>query len=205
MASDRPCASVETRIFSPEGAVVFWFLAAARNSSNKRRRAGLLDDITGRELSVRARGRNAAASGRSGRHRMRVATICVVLIIHVVFFILFAALRSPLPRAGQEEEPSMAFFLPPDEVDTAAEVAPQSPTRAQAARRPIPKRAAAATARSPDAIVRPEPEPPPSAITVPAAPDWRHEMQIAANNAIEAEERKRHQPSPPATGESELP
>jgi hypothetical protein len=29
MASERPCASVETRIFSPENAVVFWFLAAA--------------------------------------------------------------------------------------------------------------------------------------------------------------------------------
>jgi hypothetical protein len=127
---------------------------------------------------------------------MRVATVCVVLIIHVVFFILFAALRSPLPRASQEEEPSMAFFLPPDEVDTAAEVAPQSPTTPQAARRPIPKRAAAATARSPDAIARPEPQSPPNAITMPAAPDWRHEMQIAANNAIEAEERKRHQPSP---------
>jgi hypothetical protein len=31
---------------------------------------------------------------------------------------------------------------------------------------------------------------------VPATPDWRRELQIAANSQMEAEERKRHQPSP---------
>jgi hypothetical protein len=127
---------------------------------------------------------------------MRVATILVVLLIHVVLFILFAAPRIPVPRAGQEEAPSTAFFLPPNEAYTTAEGALQPPTAAQAAHPTSPKRPTAAGAKSPGATVRPEPEPPPSAMTVPAAPDWRREMQIAANNAIEAEESKRRQSSP---------
>ena len=119
---------------------------------------------------------------------MRVATIVVVLVIHVVFFLLFA-LRSPAPRAGKEETPAMAFLLLRDE-------RPQPPTTAQAAQPARPRRATAAPAKSPAAIVTPEREPPSNAITAPAAPDWRHELQIAANNAIEAQERRRHQPSP---------
>jgi hypothetical protein len=127
---------------------------------------------------------------------MRVATILVVLIIHVALFILFATLRTPLPRPDEQEAPSMAFFLPPDEVDTTAKGAPQSPPAAQVAHPTSPQRAAAAAAKSPGEIVRPQPPQPSNSITVPPAPDWRHEMQIAANNEIEAEERKRHKPSP---------
>jgi hypothetical protein len=123
---------------------------------------------------------------------MRVVTIVVVLLIHVVFFILFAALRSPLPRADQKEVASMALLLLPDEVDT-TQGAPR-PTTAQAAHPGSPKRPAPAP-KSAGAIT-PEPQPPSSAITVPAAPDWRQEMHIAANNEIEAEQRKRRQPSP---------
>jgi hypothetical protein len=126
---------------------------------------------------------------------MRVATILVVLIIHVVLFLLFAAPRILVPRAGQEEAPSIAFFLPPDEVDTTAEGAPRSPTAAQAAHPTSPKRPTAAGAKWPGAIVRPESEQSiPS--RAPTAPDWRREMQIAANSEIEAEERKRRKSSP---------
>jgi hypothetical protein len=125
---------------------------------------------------------------------MRVAAIFVVLIIHVVLFVLFAALRIPVPRAGEKEAPSTAFFLPPDAVDTTAEGAPHSPTAAQAAHPTSPKQSIAAGAKSPGAIVRPEPEWPPQ--PAPAAPDWRQEMQIAANDEIEADERKRRKSSP---------
>ena len=121
---------------------------------------------------------------------MRVVTIVVVLLIHVAFFILFAAQRSPVPRAGRKEAPSMAFLLLPDEVNT-TRGAPQ-PTTMHAAHPTSPKRAAP-TPKSTGAV---RPEPPPDAITLPAAPDWRQELQIAANNEIEAEERKRDQPSP---------
>jgi hypothetical protein len=117
---------------------------------------------------------------------MRVATIVVVLVIHVVFLGLFA-LRIPTPRTGKEESRAMAFLLLPDE-------RPQPPTAAQAASRTRLKRAA--PAESPAANVTPQPESPSNAITAPAAPDWRRELQIAANNEIEAQERKRHQPSP---------
>lgn len=125
---------------------------------------------------------------------MRVAAIVVVLIIHVGLFVLFATLRNTLPRSDQEEEvPSMAFFLPPDEVDTTATGAPQPQTVLP--HPASPKRAAGAAVKSPGAIVRREPQPPSNAISVPPATDWRHEMQIAANNELEAEERKRHKPS----------
>jgi hypothetical protein len=126
---------------------------------------------------------------------MRVATTIVVLLIHVVLFILFAAPRIPVPRAGREEAPPIAFFLPPNEADTTAEGAPQPPTAAQAAHPTSPKRPTAAGAKSPGATVRPEPEQPITS-PAPAAPDWRREMQIAANNATETEERKRRQSSP---------
>jgi hypothetical protein len=125
---------------------------------------------------------------------MRVATIVVVLIIHVGFFILFAAQRRYLRHDGQEEAPSMAFFLPPDEVHTITEAAPQSPIAAQAARRTKPKRPAAAAAESPGPTVRPE-QPSKTSSAAPTAPDWRSDMQIAANNEVEAEERRRHKPS----------
>jgi hypothetical protein len=127
---------------------------------------------------------------------MRVAAIVVVLIIHVALFILFATLRSTLPRSEAEEEaPSMAFFLPPDEVDTTATGAPQPLQTALPPHPASPKRAVPAAGQSPGAIVRPEPQPPSNAISVPPATDWRHEMQIAANNELEGEERKRHKPS----------
>src|SRR5882757_4565920 len=111
---------------------------------------------------------------RSGRHRMRFATIGVVLIIHAVFFILFATFRIPLSRSVRDEAPSIAFFLPLNEVATQRDGAPQLPTTARAAHPPSSKRAAS-TPKSPDAAVRPEP--PSNAITVPAAPDWRRELQ----------------------------
>jgi len=125
---------------------------------------------------------------------MRVATIIVVLIIHVGFFILFAAQRRYLRHDGQEEAPSMAFFLPPEQVHTITEGASQSPIAARAAHRTNPKRPAPAAAQLPGPTVRPEP--PSNALAVPAAPDWRSEMRIAANNEVAAEERNRHKPSP---------
>lgn len=124
---------------------------------------------------------------------MRVAAIVVVLIIHVGFFILFAAERRYLRHDGQEEASSVGFLLPPDEVLTITEAAPQSPIAARAAHRTNPKRPAAAAAGSAGPTVRPEL--PSNALSAPAAPDWRSEMQIVANNEVEAEERKRHQPS----------
>ena len=126
---------------------------------------------------------------------MRVAAIVVVLIIHVALFILFATLRNTLPRSEEEEAaPSMRLYLPPDEVDTPVSRAPQPPQSALP--HPVsPKRAAPVAGKPPGAIVRPEPQPPSNAISVPPATDWRHEMQVAANNELEAEERKRHTPS----------
>lgn len=119
---------------------------------------------------------------------MRVATIIVVLVIHVIFFGLFA-LRSPVPRTGKEETAALAFLFLLDE-------RPQPPSTTQAAQRAKPKRATAAHAESSAPIVTPQREPPSNAVAAPAAPDWRRELQIAANNAIEAQERKRHQPAP---------
>jgi hypothetical protein len=55
-----------------------------------------------------------------------------------------------------------------------------------------PRRAGPA-AESPAAPVLPEP--PPESTTPAAAPDWRSEMEIAANNQIENEARKARQPS----------
>jgi hypothetical protein len=80
--------------------------------------------------------------------------------------------------------------------DTTRQNTSQPPTIAQAAQPPRPKRPTAAPAKSAAAIATPEREPAANAITAPAAPDWRHELQIAANNAIESQERRRHQPSP---------
>jgi len=119
---------------------------------------------------------------------MRVATIIVVLVIHVIFFGLFA-LRSPVPRTGKEETAALAFLFLLDE-------RPQPPSTTQAAQRAKPKRATAAPAESSAPIVTPQREPPSNAVAAPAAPDCRRELQIAANNAIEAQERKRHQPAP---------
>jgi hypothetical protein len=124
---------------------------------------------------------------------MRVATIVVVLIIHVGFFILFVAERRYLRQDGQEEAPSTAFFLP-DEAHTITEGAPQSPIAAQTVHRTNPKRPATAAADSPGPTVRPEP-PAKTPSAAPTAPDWRSEMQIVANNEVDAEERRRHKPS----------
>ncbi|MFL6601478.1 MAG: hypothetical protein ACJ8R9_09110 [Steroidobacteraceae bacterium] len=126
---------------------------------------------------------------------MRVATIFFVLIIHVVFFLIFATLRRPVAPAGKQDTPAAAvFFLPPN--DTTRQDTSQPPTIAQAAQPPRPKRPTAAPAKSAAAIATPQREPAANAITAPAAPDWRHELQIAANNAIESQERRRHQTSP---------
>jgi len=125
---------------------------------------------------------------------MRVATIVVVLVIHGVFFLLFAMQRSPLPRAGEEEALSTAFFVPLDKMITGPEGAPQTPTGARAAQSANSKRAARAP-KSPGVSVTPPVEAPSNAITVPTVPDWRREIQIAANNEVEAERRKRETPS----------
>ena len=123
---------------------------------------------------------------------MRVAAIVVVLIIHGVFLLLFAAHRNRLP--GEEQAPSITFFVPLAEVVTQPEGALKSATTARAAHPARSKRTARA-AKSPDGTAGAAPQPPANSITEPALPDWRHEMQIAANNEIEAEARRRQSPS----------
>jgi len=126
---------------------------------------------------------------------MRVAAIVLVLIIHVGFFILFALQRSPFRRSGPEQSPPITYFLAPDGVHNIAEGASQAPIAAQATPRTNPKRSAAMAGKSSGPIVRPEPQPPSNVISAPVAPDWSREMQMAANNEVDAEERKRDKPS----------
>ncbi|MEA3180520.1 MAG: hypothetical protein QOI59_4043 [Gammaproteobacteria bacterium] len=128
--------------------------------------------------------------GRWGQRWMRTATFIVVLAIHAVFFFLFAVHRSPARLLMSESEPPATLMLLREvkPVETAAKPAAKPPMAARAARRAAPE--------APQAISSaPKPESDSSAMTSTPAPDWRAEARIAANDAIEAEARKREHPS----------
>jgi hypothetical protein len=120
---------------------------------------------------------------------MRTATFVVVLVFHVLLFFLFAALRNPARHSSEAEASTTVFFLPEPESTRApqAERPPKTQVTARAARPAAPKTPAPAN---------PAPEPESSSLTPTPAPDWRAEARIAANDELEAEERKRHLPSP---------
>jgi hypothetical protein len=120
---------------------------------------------------------------------MRTATFVVVLAFHVLLFLLFAALRTPSRHSSEAEAPTTVFFLPQPELTRApqAERPPETQVTARAARPAAPKTPAPAN---------PAPEPESSSLTPTPAPDWRAQARIAANDELEAEERKRHTPSP---------
>ncbi len=123
---------------------------------------------------------------------MRTAIFLLVLAIHVALFLVFATRPASLnldPRA-----PGIAFLVPPPKPESLpAEHAIPAPTVAhdgarQGARPPQ-------TAQKTERAASPQTQPPDNSSTPAAAPDWRHEMQIVANNQIETAERQRRQPS----------
>jgi type IV secretory pathway VirB10-like protein len=123
---------------------------------------------------------------------MRTATFLVVLAIHAVFFLLFA-LRSPLPRLGEAEAPSIAVFLPtPVPTQSAQSERPPEPPVAARTEHPTTSKRPPAAVKSPSAVVKSESDTPSGGITPTPTPDWRQEAQIAANHEIEAEERRAH-------------
>ena len=121
--------------------------------------------------------------------RTRAAAFAAVLVIHAVFFALFAALRVPLRQAAEDATASIAFFLPESAPGIPSEggklrglpIRQQSKPRAPVTRAPIPGPAA-------PAIVNP--------IPATAAPDWHLQAESAAAHAIEEQERRRQHPSP---------
>jgi hypothetical protein len=123
---------------------------------------------------------------------MRAAVFLVVLAFHVGLFFLFAVLRSPKPLHHDDEQAfSLAFLLPLQAEKAPIENTASAPTTVRAGAASGRKRAQTAVAAS----APPQPPAPSEAITTPeVAPDWRHELQIAANNALEGEERKRRHP-----------
>src|SRR5882757_394832 len=116
---------------------------------------------------------------------MRAATFIVVLAIHAMFFFLFTVVHRHEP--GEVDAPTTTLIAL-SEATQPVESVPRIPAPARAARRAAPKTA-------PHVSSRPEPLPEVSGITATPAPDWRAEAQIAANNVLEAERRKREQPS----------
>ena len=118
---------------------------------------------------------------------MRAATFLFVLAIHVVFFLLFAVLRSPTRPGDAVDAPATTFvFLP--EVVKPVESGPAPAVAGRAARRAAPKTPPAVSSA-------PEPQPDSASITATPTPDWQAEAGIAANNVLEAERRKREHPS----------
>src|SRR5690349_7893934 len=105
---------------------------------------------------------------------MRAAVFAVVLAIHVALFLLLTALRAPVLHPNDWQAPAVAFFLEP----TPAPAVPAQDTPAQQTlTQPT------AHPRAPAAIQPPQPQPDTQAISPPAvAPDWRHELEITANN-----------------------
>jgi len=118
---------------------------------------------------------------------MRAATFLFVLAIHVVFFLLFAVLRSPTRPGDAVDAPATTFiFLP--EVVKPVESVPAPAVAGRTARRAAPETPPAVSSAA-------VPQPESSSITPTPAPDWRAEAGIAANNVLEAERRKREHPS----------
>ena len=120
---------------------------------------------------------------------MRAATFVVVIAIHVLLFCLFAALRSPSRPSSQTEAATTLILMPEPELTPAPQ--PERPHKP-----PVTARAARPAAPKTPAPANPAPEPESSSISPMPSPDWRTEAQIAANDAIAAEERKRRTPSP---------
>jgi len=121
---------------------------------------------------------------------MRAATLLVVLALHAVFFLLFTVVHRREP-AGPDA-PAMTLILP-SEATQPVEPVPPVPA-VQAARRTHSNPA-------PPVSSTPAPQPQSAAINSDAPkpdwpkPDWIAEAQIAANDVLEAERRKREQPS----------
>jgi hypothetical protein len=118
---------------------------------------------------------------------MRAATLIIVLAIHAMFVVLFALSGGPARwRDGSDAPATTLIFLP--EAVRPVESARVPPVAARAARRAAPV--------TPEPVSSaPEPKPDSSSITPTPAPDWRAEAGIAANNVLEAEQRRRERPS----------
>jgi hypothetical protein len=118
---------------------------------------------------------------------MRAATFWFVLAIHVVFFLVFAVLRSPARPGDAADAPATTFISLP-EVVKPVESIPAPAVAGRAARRAAPKTPPAVSSA-------PEPQPDSSSVTPTPTPDWRAEAGIVANNVLETERRKREHPS----------
>jgi hypothetical protein len=120
---------------------------------------------------------------------MRPAVFLVVVAIHIALFFMFAVRRGPAPGPDATESPTVAFFL------SLAPARAAATTNSPAAIAPQPERSEGNPAKRQGRDVgQPETEaisPPP-----PATPDWRHELEIAANSQLQSEARRRSQPSP---------
>ena len=122
---------------------------------------------------------------------MRTATFVVVLAIHVLLFFLFATLRTPSRPVSVTEAPTTVIFLPEPEPESTSAPQPGHPRKP-----PMTARTTRPAAPKTPARANPPPEPESSSITPTPSPDWHAEAQIAANDELEAETRKRQQPSP---------
>src|SRR5690242_6593048 len=118
---------------------------------------------------------------------MRAAVFLVVVALHLALFFVFALFRSPAPRSNATEVSSVAFFLP---------LTPAAETAAGEPKVPHPTAHTPARTNRPAAIAAPQPETRAITPSAPITPDWRHELEIAANNQLQSEQRRRDQPSP---------
>jgi hypothetical protein len=124
---------------------------------------------------------------------MRAAVLLIVLALHVALIFLFPVLRTSVPRSRDRQAASIEFFLPLPEASYPPEVTPPEPKPGLTGPKGV--RRAPRVVESSRATPLPERQPDSKAVT-PAPPDWRDELQIAANNELEREARQRQQPSP---------
>jgi len=123
---------------------------------------------------------------------MRVATFVVVLLVHVLFLLAFTQLRQPRLQLVEDRVAAEAFF-----VDPVRTTAPEPKESVEKRYRASARRPAATTRPAPGAAVQPESQPQSTAITAPStAPDWRNELQIAANNQLARQQYQHQHPSP---------
>jgi hypothetical protein len=120
---------------------------------------------------------------------MRATVFLVVVALHIALFFVFAVRRGSAPGPDATESPTVAFFLPLAPAPQTIPAEPEVP-------RPTATARAAARTNRPAAFAPPQPET--EAISPPAAaaPDWPHELEIAANNQLQSAARQRSQPSP---------
>jgi hypothetical protein len=129
-------------------------------------RATAMDWVAAHRLTVR-------------RRVARLVTLIVIVAAHMVAFVLFPALRSPLTQAPPGDTSTIAFFLP---LDQPRETAQFAKTRQTASKRPP------AHQHAPIAAPLEVPAASPESSSAPIAIDWAKEAENVATRRIEADE-----------------